>query len=115
MDKHKVIEIFITVDDFCKGFDEIECKRAISTGNKKFRNRKSSLCLSEKMTIYICFHLSSYTNFKRYYNELVLVHWRDLFPGLFTYERFNRTQNRLFFCSIVDVFERQMFGSMHRN
>ncbi|MBK8601759.1 MAG: hypothetical protein IPN87_01175 [Saprospiraceae bacterium] len=24
MDKHKVIEIFITVDDFCKGFDEIE-------------------------------------------------------------------------------------------
>nr|WP_287422535.1 hypothetical protein [Candidatus Brachybacter algidus] len=43
MDKHKVIEIFITVDDFCKGFDEIECKRAISTGNKKFRNRKSSL------------------------------------------------------------------------
>lgn len=26
MDKHKVIEIFITVDDFCKGFDEIECK-----------------------------------------------------------------------------------------
>jgi len=21
MDKHKVIEIFITVDDFCKGFD----------------------------------------------------------------------------------------------
>ena len=96
MDKHKVIEIFITVDDFCKGFDEIECKRAISTGNKKFRNRKSSLCLSEKMTIYICFHLSSYTNFKRYYNELVLVHWRDLFPGLVTYERFNQTQNRLF-------------------
>ncbi|WP_287419730.1 hypothetical protein [Candidatus Brachybacter algidus] len=40
--------------------------------------------------------MSSYTNFKRYYNELVLVHWRDLFPGLVTYERFNQTQNRLF-------------------
>lgn len=96
MDKHKVIEIFVAVDDFCKGFDEFDHKKAISTVGKKFRNRKSSLCLSEKVTIYICFHLSSYTNFKRYYNELVSVHWKDLFPGLVSYERFNQTQARIF-------------------
>lgn len=48
------------------------------------------------MTIYICFHLSSYTNFKRYYNELVKPQWADMFPNLITYERFNQTQDRLF-------------------
>lgn len=96
MDKHKVTEIFVSIDDFVKDFDEFENKRLISNGNKKYRNRKSSLCLSERMTIYICFHLSSYTNFKRYYNELVVVHWKDLFPGLVSYERFNQTQHRLF-------------------
>lgn len=96
MNKDKVIEIFITVDDFCKEFDEFEYKKLISPEIKKLRNRKSSMSLSEKMTIYICYHLSSYTNFKRYYNELVLVHWKDLFPVIVSYERFNQTQDRLF-------------------
>ena len=48
------------------------------------------------MTIYVCFHLSGYTNFKRYYKELVCRQWIDLFPELISYERFNQTQNRLF-------------------
>jgi hypothetical protein len=96
MDKNKVIEIFCEVDDFLKEFDEFETKKLISKGETMFRNRKSTMSLSEKMTIYICFHLSSYTNFKRYYNELVKPHWQDMFPNLITYERFNQTQDRLF-------------------
>jgi hypothetical protein len=96
MNKNKVIEIFCEVDDFLKEFDEFETKKLISKGETLYRNRKSTMSLSEKMTIYICFHLSSYTNFKRYYNELVKPHWADMFPSLITYERFNQTQDRLF-------------------
>jgi hypothetical protein len=96
MDKNKVIEIFCEVDDFLKEFDEFETKKLISRGETMYRNRKSTMSLSEKMTIYICFHLSSYTNFKRYYNELVKPQWADMFPNLITYERFNQTQDRLF-------------------
>lgn len=96
MDKNKVIEIFCEVDDFLKEFDEFETKKLISKGETMYRNRKSTMSLSEKMTIYICFHLSSYTNFKRYYNELVKPQWADMFPNLITYERFNQTQDRLF-------------------
>lgn len=96
MNKNKVIEIFCEVDDFLKEFDEFETKKLISKGETMYRNRKSAMSLSEKMTIYICFHLSSYTNFKRYYNELVKPQWADMFPNLITYERFNQTQDRLF-------------------
>ena len=96
MNRDKVIEIFVSVDDFVKDLDQIALKNQLLSDSVKRRNRKSKLSLSEKMTIYICFHLSSYTNFKRYYNELVSVHWLDLFPDLISYERFNQTQNRLF-------------------
>ncbi len=96
MNKDKVIEIFVSVDDFCNDLDHMALKRQLLGDSKKRRNRKSKLSLSEKMTIYICFHLSSYTNFKGYYTELVLVHWGDLFPDLISYQRFNNTQDRLF-------------------
>ena len=96
MNKDKVIEIFVNVDDFIKDLDQVALKTQLLGGDKKYRNRKSKLSLSEKMTIYICFHHSSYTNFKRYYNELVRAQWRDLFPDLISYERYNQTQDRLF-------------------
>ncbi len=48
------------------------------------------------MTIYIGFHLSSHTNFKRYYVDFLAVHYSHLFPNLVSYERFNQSQNRLF-------------------
>ncbi|MBK6375015.1 MAG: hypothetical protein IPF67_18475 [Saprospiraceae bacterium] len=53
-----------------------------------------------KMTIYICFHLSSYTNFKRYYNELVLVHWEICFL-----DWLHMSDLTADFCSIVDVLK----------
>jgi len=96
MNKDKVIEIFFDIDNFCKEIDEFSMKKDLLGDKVARRNRKSQLSLSESMTIYTCFHLSGYTNFKRYYNELVKVHWIDLFPNLVTYERFNQTQNRLF-------------------
>ena len=40
------------------------------------------------MTIAIAFHQNHYRNFKHYYIEHVLVHWRKAFPGLPSYQRF---------------------------
>lgn len=108
MDKDKVIEIFVNVDDFAQDFDEMSLKRDLLGDSVKRRNRKSKLNLSERMTIYVCFHLSGYTNFKRYYNELVCAQWKDLFPDLISYERFNQTQNRLFVPLLMYLNERSL-------
>lgn len=95
MQVDKVIEIFLQVDDFIlENKDKIERLR-LESGKKRIRNRKSKLSDSEMMTIYICFHLSHYNNFKAYYNEYVRVYWRELFPGLVSYERFNQTQKKI--------------------
>lgn len=106
MNRNKVIEIFVSIDDFVKDLDELALKKELLGNGVKFRNRKSKLSLSEKMTIYVCFHLSSYTNFKRYYKELVCQHWVDLFPDLISYERFNQTQNRLFVPLLLYINDR---------
>jgi hypothetical protein len=52
------------------------------------RNRPSTLCLSEVMTIITLFHASSYRNFKAYYVEQVLKQYVWAFPRLVSYQRF---------------------------
>lgn len=110
MDKNKVTAIFVSVDDFIKDIDQFSLTKALLGSDCKCRNRQMTLSLSERMTIYICFHLSSYNNFKKYYNELVCEHWRDLFPSLISYERFNQTQNRLF-VPLLMYFQQRCLGS----
>jgi hypothetical protein len=110
MDKDKVTAIFVSVDDFIKDIDQFSLTKSLLCSNSKRRNRQMNLSLSERMTIYICFHLSSYNNFKKYYNELVCEHWKDLFPNLISYERFNQTQNRLF-VPLLMYFQQRCLGS----
>lgn len=95
MDIDKVIEIYVKIDDFCLGFSEKITEWQLLDGPNRIRNRKSKLSDSEMMTIVICFHLSSYKNFKAFYQELVTKHWSDLFPDLVSYERFNQTQHKV--------------------
>lgn len=96
MFEDKITQIFIDIDDFVKDFDQLALKRELLGDAIPRRNRSTQLTLSEMMTIYIGFHLSSHTNFKRYYVDFLSVHYRHLFPNLVSYERFNQTQNRLF-------------------
>ena len=101
-----LIQIFIEVDDFFILFDEeIKKSRLISSPGRS-RNRKSNLSDSEMMTIYIAFHLSHYTNFKAFYKQYVWVHWRDLFPALVSYERFNQSQSKLIIPFIIFLNQR---------
>ncbi|KXK39157.1 MAG: transposase [Bacteroidetes bacterium OLB9] len=108
MRKDKVIQIFVDIDDFVKDLDQFAMKKQLLGSQIKRRNRKSHLSLSERMTIYVCFHLSSYTNFKHYYNHLVREHWKDLFPNLVSYERFNQTQHTLFIPLLMYLKERAL-------
>src|SRR5829696_3616164 len=88
-----LISIFCDVDDFCKEFEPewqkimIEKQDVKLIGDKKRRNRRTQLSLSEAMTIVILFHKTGYRTFKDYY--LRFVHsLKSYFPKLLSYSRF---------------------------
>ncbi len=81
------IAIFCGIDDFCKEFEPWWDQR-LSELSLKRRRRRGELCLSEVMTIVVCFHLSGYRTFKHYYLGEVLRHQRCYFPRLVSYNRF---------------------------
>ncbi len=84
---NSLVELFVSVDDFCITFLPKYQQRLLSSGVIR-RQRARSLSISEVMTILIHFHQSHYRNFKAYYCEYVLVHLRKEFPGLVSYSRF---------------------------
>lgn len=88
-----LISIFCDVDDFCKKF-EPEWKKIMieeqDTGlidNRKKRNRRPELSLSEAMAIVILFHKTGYRTFKDYYLRFV-SNLKSYFPKLMSYSRF---------------------------
>lgn len=82
-----LVELFVSVDDFCQAFLPLLEKHLLESGHIQ-RRRARSLTMSEVMTILIHFHQSHYRNFKAYYCEHVLPHLRSEFPGLVSYTRF---------------------------
>ena len=82
-----LLELFVSVDDFCQVFMPFWERKLLVDGSKK-RRRTGQLRVSEIMTILIYFHQSQYRNFKAYYTEHVYKHLRGEFPGLVSYERF---------------------------
>lgn len=82
-----ILPLFCDVDDFCQHF-EPEFKKHLLADGAALRIRKSSLCLSEVMTIIIYFHLSGYRTFKDFYTRSVSKHMLEAFPNLVSYNRF---------------------------
>ncbi len=82
-----LLALFVHVDDFCKVFLPFWTNYLLTSGAKQ-RQRERSLSLSEIMTILITFHQSHYRDFKAYYTQQVLPHWRSEFPRLVSYNRF---------------------------
>jgi hypothetical protein len=80
-----ILPIFCDIDDFCLLFEPYWRKQLLET---RQRNRSSSLCLSEVMTIIVLFHQSSYRNFKSFYTKHVFKHLVWAFPRLVSYNRF---------------------------
>ena len=82
-----ILDLFCDVDDFCLEFAQSGLNRQLAQPGAK-RGPKSTLVLSEIMTIIIHFHQSHYRDFKAYYTQHVLVHLRAEFPNLVSYPRF---------------------------
>jgi len=91
----KAIEIFLSVDDFCLEFErEFKRLRLEQGGENRSRNRRSSMCESEIITILILFHGSHHRNFKAFYNGYVKQGMKDCFPRLVSYNRFIELSHR---------------------
>jgi transposase len=82
-----LLELFVSVDDFCQVFLPFWERKLLQAGSKK-RRRAGQLSVSEIMTIIIHFHQSHYRDFKAYYTEHVCQALRTEFPHLVSYERF---------------------------
>jgi hypothetical protein len=80
-----ILALFCDLDDFCLLFEPLWRKRLLET---RQRERASTLCLSEVMTIIVLFHSSGYRNFKTFYTEHVMKHLAWAFPRLVSYNRF---------------------------
>jgi len=93
-DVNVLISIFCDVDDFCKEFESewekilIEKQDKHLIGNKKRRNRKTELSLSEAITIVTMFHKTRHRTFKDYYQRYVVCFLKPFFPKLLSYSRF---------------------------
>lgn len=82
----QLIPIFCDVDDFCKGYEKY-CTQHLLMDKAQIAP-KTSMAMSEIMTIVIYFHLSQYRTFKWYYKDCVCVRLREYFPRLVSYNRF---------------------------
>ncbi len=80
-----ILPIFCDIDDFCLLFEPLWRRQLLAT---RQRNRASTLCLSEVMTIIVLFHSSGYRNFKTFYTAHVVKHLGWAFPRLVSYNRF---------------------------
>lgn len=82
----KLIEIFISVNDFCKLFEKWIANR--STPTEYLQTPSTSLHDSEIMTIMIFYHWSGYKCFQYYYEKFVMGNLRKEFPAMPSYTRF---------------------------
>src|SRR5690606_11254074 len=90
--KDKVIEIFVKVDDFCNEIQPILEEKLLEDRKLGKRNRKSSLCESEMISLMILFHSGQFSNLESFYVYYALPHLKYLFPGLTSYYRFVELQ-----------------------
>lgn len=91
----KVIQIFCSIDDFCKEMTQILNENAIESHNSiKRRNRKCKMSDSEVITIMVLFHLKGYRCLKHFYINHVKNHMQSEFPDTVSYNRFVELQSK---------------------
>jgi hypothetical protein len=83
----KIIEIFCSIDDFCKAF-QVELKKHQIGDGKNHRNRSFLMSQSEVITIMVMFHLGGFRNLKHFYLDFICKHLNREFPKTVSYNRF---------------------------
>ena len=82
----QLIAIFCDIDNFCKEYEEYCTHHLLLDKNQVIP--KTSMSMSEIMTITVYFHLSQYRTFKWYYKNYISEQMREYFPKLVSYNRF---------------------------
>jgi hypothetical protein len=62
-----LLELFVSVDDFCQQFKVQFSSNPLPASEKKTRNRPTVVTYAEIMTILVHFHQAGYRNFKAFY------------------------------------------------
>lgn len=86
INEKKLIEIFISCDDFDKSYEHWLSHHAL--GEKSLPTRRPSLSDSEILTLLIFYHWSGYKNFEYYYQNYALIVLKKYFPTMPSYSRF---------------------------
>jgi len=97
---NKLTEIYTSIDDFYKQFNQVIKKHQLCT-HHRCRNRKFILSGSEVMTILILFHLGNFKNLKHFYLFYVKKHLSSEFPKLVSYNRFIELTQSVIFPLVV--------------
>jgi len=84
----KLIEIYCKVDNYCKEYTNILSSKNNQISNKKKRNREGNLTIREIITILIFYQLYGAEDFKHFYINTLIGHYKKDFPDLVTYSRF---------------------------
>lgn len=92
--------IFSESIEFCHAFENNYYTFLKMAGFKK-RLRRSRMELAELLTMQIWFHFSGFKNFKKYYKDYVLKHFKDCF-FLVSYAQYNKMANEIPF--LLDLF-----------
>ena len=82
-----IVELYVTIDDFCKKFMPRYIRLLKCNGLIK-RNRSTMLNQSEIVLIILLFTQSGYKCFKWYYNNEICGEYRSYFKQLPSYNRF---------------------------
>src|SRR5918911_1247696 len=86
----RLVEDFCQFDDFCQAFRPLWEARLLRQGAQpdKKRGPQAGLVDSEIMTILVLYHRSRFSNFKAFYEGVVLPLLRSAFPKAPCYARF---------------------------
>jgi Transposase DDE domain len=86
MDREMIlIQMFCDIDNFCNQFEPKWNAHLLANGSQ---SPKSSLYLSEIITIVAFYHHSGYKTFKHYFNLYIKKYLKIYFPKLVSYNRF---------------------------
>lgn len=84
---NQLIKTFCEIDDYCKEY-EIICRKYLTDNEYKETIPRTSMDLSEIMTVLVNFHQSKFRDFKSYYLTIILGILKSYFPKALSYSRF---------------------------
>jgi hypothetical protein len=98
----KLIEIFVSIDDFCVLFEQKLMPHLLKDAKRKKSVNAPSICLSEMMCIELMYHLSGHKCFQYYYEmEVLNGSLKSYFPKAPSYNRFVELKPRMLIALIA--------------